>query len=99
MPPGIEKVQPVVNMGGDVAPPAGGVVVGVAGGGVAVVGDATVAAQDPFAASSTRDGFWPRAALAWLVTSVVLVLASVQLVSPTRRWRVFRRRPRTEAPG
>jgi hypothetical protein len=97
MPPGIEKVQPVVNLGSGVAPPAGGVV-GVAGG-VVVVGDATVAAQDPFAASSTRDGFWPRSALAWVIMSVVLVLASVQLVSPTRRWRVFRRRPRAEAPG
>ncbi len=99
LPPGIEKVEPIVNLGGAVAPPAGGVVVGLAGGGVAVVGDATVAAQDPFATSSTRDGFWPRAALAWLITSVVLVLVSAQLVSPTRRWPMFRRRPHTEAPG
>jgi ABC-type transport system involved in multi-copper enzyme maturation permease subunit len=34
-----------------------------------------------------RDSFWPKTAVAWLVLSVVLVAASVQLVSPTRRWR------------
>lgn len=64
-----------------------------------VVGDAWVAAADPFATSSTRDTFWPRAAGAWLVTSLVLVLAAVQLVSPTRRWRIFRRRVPREEPG
>ncbi len=55
-----------------------------------------VAAEDPFTTSSTRDTFWPRAAAAWLVMSAVLVLLSVQLVSPTRRWRIFRRRARSE---
>jgi ABC-type transport system involved in multi-copper enzyme maturation permease subunit len=34
-----------------------------------------------------RDTFWPRSVAAWLVLSTVLILASVQLVSPTRRWR------------
>ncbi len=34
-----------------------------------------------------RDGFWPRSAVAWLVLGFVLLLASVQLVGPTRRWR------------
>ncbi|MDP9482507.1 MAG: ABC transporter permease [Chloroflexota bacterium] len=33
-----------------------------------------------------RDTFWPRAAVAWLVLSVILILLSVNLVSPTRRW-------------
>jgi hypothetical protein len=47
--------------------------------------------------ASTRDAFWPQAALAWLVASLVLVLAAVQLVSPTRRWRIFRRGSRPEA--
>jgi ABC-type transport system involved in multi-copper enzyme maturation permease subunit len=34
-----------------------------------------------------RDTFWPKSAVSWLVVSLVLVVASVQLVSPTRRWR------------
>ncbi len=33
-----------------------------------------------------RDTFWPRSVAAWMVLSTVLILASVQLVSPTRRW-------------
>jgi ABC-type transport system involved in multi-copper enzyme maturation permease subunit len=33
-----------------------------------------------------HDTFWPRAAVAWLVLSFILILASVNLVSPTRRW-------------
>ena len=35
-----------------------------------------------------RDGFWPKTAVAWLGLSLMLVLATVQLVSPTRRWRL-----------
>jgi ABC-type transport system involved in multi-copper enzyme maturation permease subunit len=34
-----------------------------------------------------RDTFWPRSVAAWIVLSTVLILASVQLVTPTRRWR------------
>ncbi len=34
-----------------------------------------------------RDTFWPRSVAAWIVLSTVLIIASVQLVSPTRRWR------------
>jgi ABC-type transport system involved in multi-copper enzyme maturation permease subunit len=34
-----------------------------------------------------RDSFWPKSAIAWLVLSGVLLVASVQLVTPTRRWR------------
>ena len=53
---------------------------------------ADVAAVQPF--GIRRDTFWPRSVAAWLALSVVLILASVQLVSPTRRWRVpFIRRP------
>ena len=41
-----------------------------------------------------RDTFWPRSVAAWLVLSTFLVLASIQLVTPTRRWRPgFLRRP------
>ncbi len=39
-----------------------------------------------------RDTFWPRAVAAMLLAAVVLVILSVQLVSPTRRWRLRRRR-------
>jgi ABC-type transport system involved in multi-copper enzyme maturation permease subunit len=38
-----------------------------------------------------RDTFWPRSLQAWAVLSVVLIVASIQLVSPTRRWRILRR--------
>jgi len=86
--------KPGVDFGGSVPLP--DVVVNVGGGGVAVVGDSVIAAEDPFAASSTRDSFWPQAAAAWLITSAVLVLLSTQLVSPTRRWRIPRRRSRQE---
>lgn len=49
-----------------------------------------VIAAQPFGV--TRDAFWPRSVAAWLVLSVVLIVLSVQLVSPTRRWRLgFRR--------
>ena len=37
--------------------------------------------------SSLRDRFWPRSALSMLLLATVLTLASVQFVSPTRRWR------------
>ncbi len=36
---------------------------------------------------SGRDRFWPRSVAAYLGLALVLTLASVQLVSPTRRWR------------
>ena len=79
---------------GGVVPPDVTVTVGANGWGI--VGDAAVTAEDPFSSTTTRDSFWPRAALAWLVTSVVLVLLAGQLVSPTRRWRFLRRRARGE---
>jgi hypothetical protein len=85
--------KPAIDVGGGIAAPD---VVGNAGG-AAVVDNTLVAPDDPFATSSTRDSFWPRAAAAWLVTSVLLVVLAVQMVSPTRRWRVFRRRSRAEA--
>ena len=42
---------------------------------------------DLFAFALPRDTLWPKSVVAWLVVSVALILASVQLVSPTRRWR------------
>ncbi|MFL5777864.1 MAG: ABC transporter permease [Chloroflexota bacterium] len=44
-----------------------------------------------------HDTFWPRSLAAWLVGSLVLVGLTVQLVSPTRRWRLRRRRDRSPA--
>lgn len=74
--------------------------------GVAVVADlpiadidrrAGLAAAEPFVSTSTRDAYWPQSAAAWLITSLVLVLAAAQFVSPTRRWRPFRRWSPSEA--
>lgn len=56
---------------------------------------ALVAEPQPFGVR--RDTFWPRSLIAWLVASVAFILASVQLVSPTRRWRIFRRPTRRNA--
>lgn len=50
-----------------------------------------VVAADPQPFGIRRDTFWPRSLQAWGVLSVVLILASIQLVSPTRRWRLLRR--------
>ena len=36
---------------------------------------------------SFRDRFWPKTVISFLVLAVVLTLASIQFVSPTRRWR------------
>jgi ABC-type transport system involved in multi-copper enzyme maturation permease subunit len=48
-------------------------------------------AADPQPFGIRRDTFWPRSLQAWTVLSVVFILASIQLVSPTRRWRLLRR--------
>ncbi|HEY6014548.1 MAG TPA: ABC transporter permease subunit [Candidatus Limnocylindrales bacterium] len=41
-----------------------------------------------------RDSLWPRSVISWLILSVVFLILSVQFVSPTRRWRLPRRRRR-----
>ncbi|MFL5756950.1 MAG: ABC transporter permease [Chloroflexota bacterium] len=46
-----------------------------------------------------RDTFWPRSAIAWLVLSAILIVLSVQLVTPTRRWRIRRGRGRGRKGG
>jgi ABC-type transport system involved in multi-copper enzyme maturation permease subunit len=70
---------------------------------VKVLPDGTVVAIDnpgaqvPFATADPqpfgvrRDTFWPRSLRAWAILSLVLIVASIQLVSPTRRWRWLRR--------
>ena len=71
--PGI--VEPAMPVDGVGREPASGVVRG---------GVNDVAVQ-PF--GIRRDVFWPRSVAAWMGLSAILVVASVQLVSPTRRWR------------
>jgi ABC-type transport system involved in multi-copper enzyme maturation permease subunit len=56
---------------------------GIGDDGKVIVGD--VAPIQPF--GIRRDTFWPRSVAAWLVLSTALIVGSVQLVSPTRRWR------------
>jgi len=41
-----------------------------------------------------HDRFWPKSVAAWLILSVILIAASVQLVTPTRRWQPARLRLR-----
>lgn len=53
------------------------------GGGV-VDADVVAAAA---AADTFRDRFWPKSVLSFLFLALVLTLASVQYVTPTRRWR------------
>ena len=67
-------------------------------GGKIIVNDvAPVQPVQPF--GIRRDTFWPRSVAAWIALSTLLILASVQLVSPTRRWRPsFLRRPFRRAP-
>ena len=58
---------------------------------------AGLAATDPQPFGVRRDTFWPRSLQAWGAMSVLFILASVQLVSPTRRWRFLRRPSRRTA--
>jgi ABC-type transport system involved in multi-copper enzyme maturation permease subunit len=63
------------------------------GGGVVAVPDVAFAAPadvQPFGVA--RDAFWPKSVIAWLVLSLVMLLLTVQFVSPTRRWRLRRGR-------
>jgi len=80
-----EQVFP--NGGGVVPIPPG--IDDTSGGGLKAA--APVVDQGSLQTTTTRDGFWPQSATAWLVLGAVAVLLSVQLVSPTRRWRLLRR--------
>jgi ABC-2 type transport system permease protein len=46
-----------------------------------------------------RDSFWPRSLVATTVLSLLLIVLTVQLVSPTRRWRLRGPRRRRRAAG
>ena len=46
-----------------------------------------------------RDSYWPRSVAAMAITGVILLILSVQLVSPTRRWRLRLPRPRRRLAG
>jgi len=59
--------------------------------------DAVGAGFDQAQFGVARDSFWPRSMIAMAVLSIVLVVLSVQLVSPTRRWRL--RLPRRRRPA
>jgi len=66
----------------------GGKVVGPVPGGGGVVNDLPPDVAQAFGdASSLRDRFWPKTVASFLVLALILTLASVQLVTPTRRWR------------
>jgi hypothetical protein len=57
-------------------------------GGTVIVGNGT--ADDAAAAAAAdafRDRFWPKSVLSFLLLALVMTLASVQYVTPTRRWR------------
>ena len=56
------------------------------------VPDVGIVAPDQAPFGVARDAFWPKSVIAWLVVSVVLLLLTVQFVSPTRRWRLRGRR-------
>jgi ABC-type transport system involved in multi-copper enzyme maturation permease subunit len=74
----------VVTADGSVFSPDGS----AAGGGIAP--GVQVATVDPQPFGLHRDTFWPRSLRAWGILSVLFILASIQLVSPTRRWRWLR---------
>jgi ABC-type transport system involved in multi-copper enzyme maturation permease subunit len=60
---------------------------------------ANVGIADVSAFGVSRDQFWPKTVIAWLVASVVMIALSIQLVAPTRRWRprIPRRRAKATA--
>jgi hypothetical protein len=60
--------------------------------GLVPVPDIGVVAADQAPFGVARDAFWPKSVAAWLVLSLVLVLLTVQFVSPTRRWHIRGRR-------
>jgi ABC-type transport system involved in multi-copper enzyme maturation permease subunit len=77
--PGIPRDFPAVEQGGGSDDGSGGKV---------VVIDGDVITRDViFAATGQRDRFWPQSVASMLLLAAVLTVASVQFVSPTRRWR------------
>jgi ABC-type transport system involved in multi-copper enzyme maturation permease subunit len=66
-------------------------------GGFAVAPDVAFAPAEVPPFGDGRDAFWPKSVAAWLVLSIVLLVLTVQLVSPTRRWRLRRGRRESAA--
>lgn len=92
---GVIFTEPGVGRGGIPVPmPAPAFPVGNENGGVIVVDDMAndIAVNDVAPFGVVRDTFWPKSVATWLVLSVIFLLLSVQLVSPTRRWRPSLRR-------
>ncbi|HEX2626683.1 MAG TPA: ABC transporter permease subunit [Candidatus Limnocylindrales bacterium] len=87
-PPGIDPSVPVpCCTGGGVI---GGVIQPIQKGDVNIGGDGLggVTNGDVVISSLTfRDRFWPKTVISFLVLAIVLTFASIQFVSPTRRWR------------
>lgn len=82
-----------VNGGAVIAPQA------IGGGGVGFGPGPVVQPVQAAPPIQAHDTFWPRAAVAWLVLSFILILLSVNLVSPTRRWHRPRRGGRARNQG
>lgn len=50
-------------------------------------GDADEAVGIGLVADSFRDRFWPKTVISFLLLAAILTIASIQFVTPTRRWR------------
>ena len=61
-------------------------------GGKGIDGGAVLAPNEVVPFGVVRDAFWPRNVATWLILSLLFLLLSVQLVSPTRRWHLRRGR-------
>jgi len=62
-----------------------------AGGGVVTrLGNGPIVVNDVVPFDPTADPIWIKTIASWLILSVVFLVLSVQLVSPTRRWRLRR---------
>ena len=91
-PPGIKPVEPVPGVRDGVAPAfpfpgnaEGGVT--LQGPGIGVGGEAEEATGIGTVADAFRDRFWPKTVLSFLLLAAFLTIASIQFVTPTRRWR------------
>ncbi len=67
--------------------PVGGKGVVVGGRGVVTVDNFGNPVNDVTAFGVVRDTVWPKSVATWLILSAIFLFLSIQLVSPTRRWR------------
>jgi ABC-type transport system involved in multi-copper enzyme maturation permease subunit len=86
-----------VNGPNPVAGASSGVVIG--GPGVASVNDVALAPDVVAPLGVGRDTYWPRSVIAMVIASILMIIGAVQLVSPTRRWRIRRPHLRRRATG